>query len=370
MLVCVVAAVAVAAVRIEQRLHRVDAVLRLSPELGALGAAHLPHGRDLGVRVGTPDGVVPLRLKPITTTGKPPKAWDDVVRRGETALYSPSTAKETLGTYLKQLPSGPSATPDQVATWNTVNRLRSVRFLSRLLTSVLSPERDRSEAVADAEDEDEFTRGLPAYAHADGVIRTHVFPTQETGRASTAWPPLQNLCLDEDSEYLTDRGWVRVADLTATDRVAQYDPLTRQVTFVRPSAVHVSRYDGPMVHLTVPGRVDIMATPNHRLLLRSSYDHKEIEAGEFEQLARPGQSLPLAGLNIGTALTDDQCDWLALVAVHGRFSGGGGAVVAGDGADASIKTGSVIDAPAEPAPDMSSIHVQPVVPQPLETGLN
>jgi len=268
----------------------------------------------------SPETVSSLRLRPITTTGKPPKSWEDVARRGEENLYSPSTAKETLSIFRMNMPK---VTDFDKYAWGVVDRLRSIRFLSRLLSSVLSPDTATDKEDDDSDDEgEEFTRGLPSSVHADGVIRTHVFPTQETGRAATVRPPLQNLCLSADTDYLTLRGWVNVSQLKPDDKVAQYDERTKQVTFVQPTEIHVSRYDGEMVRLR-SRQTDVLVTPNHRMLLRDGDSCIEVEADNFAAARTPTRVIPAAGLNVGEDWSRDQIDYIALVTRLALFSNSG-----------------------------------------------
>jgi DNA polymerase len=270
---------------------------------------------DGGDKRYRPEGVATLGLTPVTTTGKPPRAWEDVVRRNEQSLFYPSTAKEVLNIFLANMPRGDAA---HDAAYATLDRLRSIRFLRHLLNNVLSPEAaiPRGGEPADDGDDDPFTRGLPAWRHADGVIRTHAFPTQETGRCSTARPPLQNLCLDGETEYLTDGGWVRVGELSATTKVAQYWPGSRKIEFVQPTERHESLYTGDMVGV-VSDAIDLLVTPNHRFLFRQPDGClTEVEASS----PWPAGSMLVAGFSAGTEdLTEDQADWLAAVVRWGNF---------------------------------------------------
>lgn len=143
-----------------------------------------------------PEGARTLALKPVKTSGKPSKNWDKVVYRKEEHLYNPSTDKEVLGILCLRLFNEPK--------YEEVKTLRSIRFAGQVLKSVLCPPKlNADETVIELDDEGDwiFEKGLMKWVHSDSRVRTHLFQTKETGRASSARPPLQNLSKRREKDY-------------------------------------------------------------------------------------------------------------------------------------------------------------------------
>jgi hypothetical protein len=72
-------------------------------------------------------------------------------------------------------------------------------------------------------------------------------------------------CHDEDTRVLTEEGFKHFADLDDDDRVAQWDPDTRKMTFVVPKARTVRDWDQPLLHFETKGGLDLMVTHTHRM---------------------------------------------------------------------------------------------------------
>lgn len=77
-------------------------------------------------------------------------------------------------------------------------------------------------------------------------------------------------CYSDDTEILTDRGWKLFKNLNKTELVAQYNE-DGSITFVKPLDYICDRYIGKLVHFNQTnkeGRIDILVTPNHRMIRR------------------------------------------------------------------------------------------------------
>jgi DNA polymerase len=148
------------------------------------------------VRVAPPQALT-FELPPVKSSGKPSKAWDWIERRKQTDIYTPCTDKEVLGILVTNLLTTDPTTAAIVKT------LRYTRFASQVLTSSLRrPLLDKVTGFNAIEDgERVYEKGLLSYLHADGRVRTHLFQTKETGRASSSRPPLQNLSKRREKEY-------------------------------------------------------------------------------------------------------------------------------------------------------------------------
>jgi phosphoribosylamine-glycine ligase len=91
-------------------------------------------------------------------------------------------------------------------------------------------------------------------------------------------------CYSEDTEILTLDGWKRFNMLEENDEVAIYEPKSRRICFEKPQKRYWIKYSGPMVQFK-HRNVDLLVTPNHRMLLQQKYRKKKIyvrEAGEYK----------------------------------------------------------------------------------------
>lgn len=141
-------------------------------------------------KVEVPDDVRSLNLSPIKTTGKRPTLWHELNWRGQDQQQAtPSTDKESLGILGHQNA--------------TAAKIRDYKFIAQVLQSVLRKPNmtDDGEFETDEEGHYEYDKGLIGAAHADGKVRTHLFQTKETGRASSSRPPLQNLSSRREDDY-------------------------------------------------------------------------------------------------------------------------------------------------------------------------
>lgn len=110
--------------------------------------------------------------------------------------------------------------------------------------------------------------------HGRPVVRDE----KSTGRSiGDGWADQWNLrnqfmgyCVSGDTEVLTKFGWLPISLLEDGQAVAQWD--RGQISFVNPSKVTREHYVGDMI--SVDGRIQLLATPNHRQLLLDEYDHK------------------------------------------------------------------------------------------------
>lgn len=137
-----------------------------------------------------PPGAMQLGLTPVKTTGKRSKLWVDVVSRGEQHLYSPSTDKEVLGILGHSHP--------------LAMQLRDLKFITQVLKGPLRPPRmtaDRTNWERDDTGHLVYDKGLAAAAQANGRVHTHISQNKETGRGSSARPPLQNISKRREGDY-------------------------------------------------------------------------------------------------------------------------------------------------------------------------
>lgn len=128
-------------------------------------------------------------------------------------------------------------------------------------------------------------------------------------------------CFDDQTEILTDQGWVRGTDVRENARVAAYDVDTGKIEWEKPQRWFVRPLeDGErMVSLSSP-TVDMRVTENHRVVWkpRSDDEWRVSEAGELIR-RRTGFDVPVAGVQTahGVSLSDDEIRFVAWVMTDG-----------------------------------------------------
>jgi len=144
--------------------------------------------RNFTNAVNIPDEATTLDLTPVKTTGKRPKLWRDL-RAHEIGKSPPSTDKESLG-ILGHMNA-------------TAAKIRDYKFIAQVLQSVLRKPNmtEHGDFETDENGNYAYEKGLVGCVHADGKVRTHLFQTKETGRASSSRPPLQNLSSRREDDY-------------------------------------------------------------------------------------------------------------------------------------------------------------------------
>ena len=84
-------------------------------------------------------------------------------------------------------------------------------------------------------------------------------------------------CFDKETEILTDGGWKFLKDLTGEEKVSQYDPITEEMTFVKPLEYYKVPYKGKLLGIKNQ-LVDALMTPDHRCWVKM----KETRWGDKE----------------------------------------------------------------------------------------
>ena len=88
---------------------------------------------------------------------------------------------------------------------------------------------------------------------------------QHLGTASPIFAGIDWGCHDEQTRILTLRGFVYFKDLTSEDQVAQWDPETRNMSFVVPLVRTVRDWNKPLLHFKTKAGLDLMVTDTHRM---------------------------------------------------------------------------------------------------------
>jgi twinkle protein len=92
-------------------------------------------------------------------------------------------------------------------------------------------------------------------------------------------------CHSDDTEVLTSSGWVSHPDISLEDDVCCFDLATGHLSYLPPTHVHEYDYDGPMHHY-VGYSLDLLVTPNHRMVLQAAWDRPGKQVGN-EKIGRP-----------------------------------------------------------------------------------
>jgi hypothetical protein len=130
-------------------------------------------------------------------------------------------------------------------------------------------------------------------------------------------------CLSEDSEILTEQGWVPGPQVEVGDRVACWDSDTGAITLQPVQDVTRAPYEGEMVCFR-NDNTDQLLTPNHRVYKRSrvrkmvdgmreTSEPEHWEVAEASEINRWNNlRLPLAGIHDGEGIGGE--DWAKLLA--------------------------------------------------------
>jgi uracil-DNA glycosylase family 4 len=151
-----------------------------------------------------PPGALLLNLLPIKTAGKPSKDWELVIRKKQEHLFGPSTDKEVLGGLITRLSPDTKRGEGPKFGFEHVTALRNFRFAGQVVKSVLrAPVAENTQHNTNINEDGqlEYEEGVLSCIHVDGRVRTHLFQTKETGRASSARPPLQNWSKRREKAY-------------------------------------------------------------------------------------------------------------------------------------------------------------------------
>lgn len=162
------------------------------------GKARDANGSPVRIR---PKDAKSLYLTPLLDTSKPPRKWSDLVERNLHHDASPGTGKMVLGIMAEENLNHASE----------IGMIRDYRFLDQVLKSVLRPPvtDEHDNWVEDDEGNLEYSSGLAHSIDDDGRVRTHLYPTAETGRWKSSRPNLQNISKSRDPDYVRLLGGVK-----------------------------------------------------------------------------------------------------------------------------------------------------------------
>ncbi len=111
-------------------------------------------------------------------------------------------------------------------------------------------------------------------------------------------------CLDDRTDCLTRRGWLKPNEINATDEVCQWDSTTGALSWTPPQAVHFYPFEGELVALK-NRHTDQRLTPNHRVYAKITRHSRNPASDRYEVLSAQKlherttawrADLPLAGV--------------------------------------------------------------------------
>lgn len=114
-----------------------------------------------------------------------------------------------------------------------------------------------------------------------------------------------NYCHDDQTETLTEDGWLSLEELQrhwerkTLPRVAQYDQTTGQISYADPEAFTVNAYVGTMLHFKDGHSLDMLVTPNHRMLVRRHNERSWEFVEAMNVLGSKRHESPIAGIVLG-----------------------------------------------------------------------
>jgi hypothetical protein len=161
---------------------------------------------ETGVVRLRPEGAISLYIEPILTTDKRPLRWEELTEE-EKVDKSPSTNRVVLSLLYHSAEQLQVRAQDGTLVLANYKEqlewIRDYRYVGQILKSVLRPPTvdDDNNFVTDEDENWEYDAGLPGAVCDDNKIRTTIYQTKETGRWSSARPPLQNLSKKREPDY-------------------------------------------------------------------------------------------------------------------------------------------------------------------------
>ncbi len=110
-----------------------------------------------------------------------------------------------------------------------------------------------------------------------------------------------DFCYHPNTEYLTQRGWVKILDLLDNDEVWQVNPETLIGNFIKPQRIIKKSYEGPLYsYISGQKRGSLSVTENHRMFWVGQQTHSRKDKANFRKWSLAQDSVPTTGCNIAT----------------------------------------------------------------------
>lgn len=118
-------------------------------------------------------------------------------------------------------------------------------------------------------------------------------------------PNWRSYCVDEQTEALTQRGWLGIDQITEEDIIMSYSE--NNLVWSKIEYVHRSDYDGLMFHLTCPG-MDSVITPGHKLVTTRGLVKVEELLDSDDVILMPNSTIKVSDITfeVKKYVTDEQ----------------------------------------------------------------
>jgi hypothetical protein len=96
-----------------------------------------------------------------------------------------------------------------------------------------------------------------------------------------------HVCFDEETEILTENGWIPFSKLTLHDRVATVDTATGELVYQFPTDIQRLWYEGDMIHFHRQSYIDLLVTPDHRLWVNLAWKGGGNDWKRYRRIYKP-----------------------------------------------------------------------------------
>lgn len=112
-------------------------------------------------------------------------------------------------------------------------------------------------------------------------------------------PNFANYCVDDSTEALTQRGWLKYNEIQLNDKILSYNQETETLTWSNILDIFINEsYSGKMHHLTNQG-LDMFVSPGHRVLTKDKglIPVEDLTEGD-DILLNVNEAVPYSGCNV------------------------------------------------------------------------
>lgn len=162
--------------------------------------------------------------------------------------------------------------------------------------------------------------------YLDALVRTAAEWLQPYSKILTLRGEGNHECVDDQTEVLTSRGWIKAGEVTLDDVVAQRSNHDNEIFYTKPLRCLSYEHSGEMVRFESRS-MDMMVTPNHRVAFLPSAKQSNLrykEAGAILKVPKPLGVIPTNGVRKtpGVSMSLDELEFLAWLLTDGSLTTG------------------------------------------------